>query len=142
MHFVTGGAYNGKAKWVKKHFALDMDHVQWISAYRDEPLPLHFHEDTVVLQGIEAWIKGEASAQEAAVIRLKWQEIISGWRIWEEENNDRRLILIGADITKGIVPIEVENRIWRDATGWVYQDIVAVSSRVDMIWYGVSQQLK
>ena len=50
--------------------------VQWISAYRDEPLPLHFHEDTVVLQGIEAWIKRDASNQDAAVIRLKWQEII------------------------------------------------------------------
>lgn len=142
MHFVTGGAYNGKAKWVKKHDRFDVDHVQWISAYRDEPLPLHFHEDTVVLQGIEAWIKREAANQEAAVIRMNWQEIISKWRIWEEAKNDRRLILIGADITKGIVPIEVENRIWRDATGWVFQDIVAASSRVDIIWYGVSQQLK
>ena len=142
MHFVTGGAYNGKAKWVKKHYTLDDNHVQWISAYRDEPLPLHFHEDTVVLQGIEAWIKRDAANQEAAAIRMKWQEIISKWRIWEEAKNDRRLILIGADITKGIVPIEIENRIWRDATGWVFQDIVAASSRVDIIWYGVSQQLK
>ena len=90
MHFVTGGAYNGKAKWVKKHDRLDLDHVQWISAYRDEPLSLHFHEDTVVLQGIEAWIKRDASNQEAAVIRLKWQEIINRWRIWEEAKNDRQ----------------------------------------------------
>ncbi len=127
---------------MKKHDRLDVNHVQWISAYRDEPLPLHFHEDTVVLQGIEAWIKRDAANQEAAAIRMNWQEIIRKWRIWEEAKNDRRLILIGADITKGIVPIEVENRIWRDATGWVFQDIVAASSRVDIIWYGVSQQLK
>ena len=142
MHFVTGGAYNGKAKWVKNHYTIDIDHVQWISAYRDEPLPVHFDKDTVVLQGIEAWIKRDASKQEAAVIRLNWQEIIGEWRIWEEAKNNRRCILIGADITKGIVPIEVENRIWRDATGWVFQDIVAASNRVDIIWYGVSQQLK
>lgn len=142
MHFVTGGAYNGKAKWVKKHYSLDADHVQWISAYRDEPLPLHFHHDTVVLQGIEAWIKKDVSKKEAAVIRSKWKEIIGEWRIWEEEKSNRHLILIGADITKGIVPIEIENRIWRDATGWVFQDIVAASNRVDVIWYGVSQQLK
>lgn len=142
MYFVTGGAYNGKAKWVKKHYKLDVSNVQWISAYRDEPLPLHFHHETVVLQGIEAWIKKDASKKEAAVVRSKWQEIISEWRIWEEAKDNRHLILIGADITKGIVPIEVENRIWRDATGWVFQDIVAVSRRVDVIWYGVSQQLK
>ena len=85
MHFVTGGAYNGKAKWVKKHYKLDVNNVQWISAYRDEPLPLHFYHDTVVLQGIESWIKKDASKKEAAVIRSKWQEIIVEWRIWEEE---------------------------------------------------------
>lgn len=144
MHFVTGGAYNGKAKWVKKHYALEDDHVQWVSAYRGESLPLHFHEDTVVLQGIEAWIKRTVSEQDidAAAIRIKWQEIIGQWRIWKDEKVNRRCILIGADITKGIVPIEVENRIWRDATGWVFQDIVATSSRVDVIWYGLAQQLK
>lgn len=142
MHFVTGGAYNGKAKWVKKHYRLDLDDVQWISAYRDEPLPLLIQEDTVVLQGIEAWIKRDVSIKEATVIRRKWQEIITQWRIWEEAEDNRCCILIGADITKGIVPIEVEDRIWRDVTGWVYQDIVAASSRVDIIWYGLSQQLK
>lgn len=140
MYFVTGGAYNGKAKWVKKQ--VDLAEVQWISAYREESLPSQFHKDTVVLQGIEAWIKREATAQDAAAIRTQWQDIIGKWRIWEEENNHRRLILIGADITKGIVPIEVEHRIWRDATGWVFQDIVAASIRVDLIWYGVPQQLK
>lgn len=142
MHFVTGGAYNGKAKWVKKHYSLDTDHLQWISAYQNEPLPLHFQKGTVVLQGIEVWIKKDVSKKEAAVIRSKWQEIIREWRIWEEEKDNRQLILIGADITKGIVPIEIENRVWRDATGWVFQDIVAASNRVDVIWYGVSQQLK
>jgi adenosyl cobinamide kinase/adenosyl cobinamide phosphate guanylyltransferase len=141
MHFVTGGAYNGKAKWVRNHYRLDA-HVQWISAYRNEPLPLHFHEDTVVLQGIEAWLKKDAHMQEAEAIRVKWQEFIQQRRIWEEEKDNRHCILIGADITKGIVPIEVENRIWRDASGWVFQDIVAASSRVDVIWYGVSQQLR
>lgn len=143
MHFVTGGAYNGKAKWVRNHYDLkDTALVQWVSAYRNDPLPLNFQEDTVVLQGIEAWIKKEISEQnDAAAIRLKWQEIIEEWRIWEEEKENHRCIIIGADITKGIVPIEVEHRIWRDATGWIFQDIVAASRRVDVIWYGLSQTL-
>ena len=144
MHFVTGGAYNGKAKWVRQHYELDDTSSEWISAYHDQPLPFHFHENTVVLQGIEAWISRDAAEQDAdaAAIRLKWREIIEQWQIWEAAKEHRRCILIGADITKGIVPIAVKHRIWRDATGWVFQDIVAASSRVDVIWYGVSQQLK
>lgn len=144
MHFVTGGAYNGKAKWVKKYYSLDDDCVQWISAYRGENLPLHFQAETVVLQGIETWIKRDIDQQnpDAAKTRYKWKEMIEQWRIWEEKKHARRLVLLGADITKGIVPIDMENRIWRDAAGWVFQDIVAASSRVDVIWYGLSQQLK
>ncbi len=73
-------------------------------------LPLHFHENTVVLQGIEAWISRDAAEQDAdaAAIRMKWQEIIKEWQIWEAAKEHRRCILIGADITKGIVPIEAE----------------------------------
>ena len=78
MHFVTGGAYNGKSKWVRRHYGLDGTSSEWISAYHDQPLPLHFHENTVVLQGIEAWISRDAAEQDAdaAAIRMKWQEII------------------------------------------------------------------
>lgn len=140
MHFVTGGAYNGKAKWVRERVV--SSDVHWVSAYHGEPLPLHFQKDTVVLQGIEAWIQSDAAEQDATAIRVKWQEIIQRWRIWEEEKENRLCLIIGADITKGIVPIEVEKRIWRDATGWIFQDLVAVSSRVDLIWYGLAQQLK
>jgi len=142
IHFVTGGAYNGKAKWVRNDERVINSDVHWVSAYQDEPLPLHFQKDTIVLQGIEAWIQSDATEQDAAAIRVKWQEIIQRWRIWEEEKENRLCLIIGADITKGIVPIEIEKRIWRDATGWIFQDIVAVSSRVDLIWYGLAQQLK
>ena len=142
MHFVTGGAYNGKAKWVKKHDRLDIDHVQWISAYRDEPLPLHFQKIRLCYKELKPGLKGMLLIKKLQSIRMKWQEIIGEWRIWEEEKNDRHLILIGADITKGIVPIEVENRIWRDATGWVFQDIVASfkSCGYHLVWN--QQQLK
>ena len=92
-----------KQKWVKKHYVLDMTHVQWISAYRDESLPLHFHKDTVVLQGIEAWIKRDVSKQEgAAVIRLKWQENLREWRIWEEAKKIDDVSLSGQILQRGL----------------------------------------
>jgi len=141
MHFVTGGAYNGKAKWVRNYYS-EKAPVQWISAYQDEALPFDFDEDFVVLQGVEMWLRNEVQQQTAEAIRIKWQEIIKRWRIWEEEKKTRCCIIIGADITKGIVPIEACNRTWRDASGWFFQDIAAASSRVDIIWYGIAQQVK
>lgn len=51
-------------------------------------------------------------------------------------------MLIGSDISKGIVPMAAEDRWWRDTTGWVYQDLVSAAERVDVIWYGISQKLK
>ena len=53
-----------------------------------------------------------------------------------------RIIVIGTDITKGIVPIEKENRVWRDLTGRVFQDTASICERVDLIWYGISKRLK
>lgn len=35
LHFVTGGAYNGKTKWVKQLYGLEND-VLWLSGYRQE----------------------------------------------------------------------------------------------------------
>lgn len=58
------------------------------------------------------------------------------------EKPSRKLVIIGTDISKGIVPLEKENRLWRDFTGWVYQDLVAKAERVDVIWYGINQIMK
>lgn len=144
MHFITGGAYNGKAKWVKA-FYKNADDVYWMSAFENQSLPLDFlafNNDMVVIEGIERWIQMEASQMEASEIRVKWRNIIRDWKSWEQTETNRSLILIGTDLTKGIVPLEKVNRIWRDAAGWIYQDITAEAERVDLIWYGLNKQLK
>jgi adenosyl cobinamide kinase/adenosyl cobinamide phosphate guanylyltransferase len=35
-----------------------------------------------------------------------------------------------------------ENRLWRDVTGWAYQDLSAMADKVDVIWYGLNQTIK
>ncbi len=135
MHFVTGGAFNGKRKWVITRYP----DGKWVSAYKGEALVEDLnalHAATVVLEGLEAWVK------ELSFSREKWRSIISGWRKWEQQAPARQVIVIGTDISKGIVPIEKENRSWRDQTGWVYQDMVVACERVDMIWYGINQRIK
>ncbi|WP_285767993.1 bifunctional adenosylcobinamide kinase/adenosylcobinamide-phosphate guanylyltransferase [Peribacillus sp. SI8-4] len=142
MHFVTGGAYNGKSNWVKRFYDLESG-VLWLSGYQqDEPQRIDFQGKTVVWQGLDGWIQEDAKKMAADAIREKWQEIIAGWRIWEKERNDHRFIVIGSDLSKGIVPMEATNRRWRDACGWVYQDVASLSSRVDIIWYGINQRIK
>lgn len=74
--------------------------------------------------------------------RKDFSQLLSRWIEWEQLRTDRKLVLVGCDIGKGIVPIAQEDRQWRDLVGWSYQDIVQQSSKVFRIWYGISEQLK
>lgn len=140
MYFVTGGAFNGKRAWVKKHFPKS----DWISAYCGDSLPeiINSQNDIVVLEGIEKWIKEELSNKEKGEVRSKWRKLVEELARWEKEKEGRKVIFIGTDISKGIVPLEEENRAWRDVTGWVYQDLAAACEQVQYIWYGLNKLLK
>ncbi|WP_019156429.1 bifunctional adenosylcobinamide kinase/adenosylcobinamide-phosphate guanylyltransferase [Robertmurraya massiliosenegalensis] len=134
MHFVTGGAFNGKSKWVRTKFP----EAKWISAYsgESESFPEEAEAPVVVLEGMEQWVKASANSRE------EWTKVLEKWLEWEQVDSSRYVIFIGTDISKGIVPIEKEHRDWRDRTGWVYQDLVALCKQVDVIWYGINQTIK
>lgn len=139
MHFVTGGAFNGKRAWVTSKLK-GADYL-WFSSYEDIQMPETelFTKDIVVVEGIEQWTKELIDLEKP---RNFWNEKLQTWHQWEKENSARQIIMIGIDISKGIVPIEKENRVWRDLTGWVYQDTVAICQKVDVIWYGINQTIK
>ncbi|WP_347548480.1 bifunctional adenosylcobinamide kinase/adenosylcobinamide-phosphate guanylyltransferase [Pseudalkalibacillus hwajinpoensis] len=144
MHFVTGGAYNGKAKWVRSFYGVTEDHF-WQSAYDTPKVPLdvsRFYGNVVVLEGVEQLIKGLTADVGLEKWRAIWGSLLGIWQSWENERQDRTVVIIGSDITKGIVPLEKEDRDWRDVTGWAFQDLTAAADRVDVIWYGLNQQLK
>ncbi|WML39311.1 bifunctional adenosylcobinamide kinase/adenosylcobinamide-phosphate guanylyltransferase [Neobacillus sp. OS1-2] len=144
MHFITGGAFNGKRKWVKKEYNRNQE-KQWLSAYNGFPLPFTIPENhlvEVVLEGIEVWVKELTMRYDADRCREIWNGCLEAWISWEKERAERKLIVIGTDITKGIVPVKEENRLWRDVTGWAYQDVAAKSDKVDVIWYGLNQTIK
>lgn len=142
MHFVTGGAFNGKSKWVAEYYKLKETPHLWISGYKNEEVELNFHPHLfVILEGIELYLKDLASQHELLIAREKWQMLLSKWIQWETEDKARKIILIGTDMNKGIVPMRAEDRKWRDLTGWAFQDTASLSERVDVIWYGVSQRI-
>ncbi|MEH7382842.1 bifunctional adenosylcobinamide kinase/adenosylcobinamide-phosphate guanylyltransferase [Bacillus sp. JJ1533] len=141
MHFVTGGAFNGKRAWVKQNYL----EAKWISSYEGEPLMENLGDlqsSVVVLEGIEMWVKEISSKMTINQAREYLRGVLDGWLEWENMDSNRKIIVIGIDITKGIVPIEKENRNWRDLTGWVYQDLSFRCERVDVIWYGLNHTIK
>jgi adenosylcobinamide kinase/adenosylcobinamide-phosphate guanylyltransferase len=145
MQFVTGGAFNGKSNWVRAYNQISEGSTSWVSAYRKETLPLsldYLDDNVVVIEGIEQWIKELLAESEAEAVRGKWQALLGKWQIWENAKQGRMVILIGSDLTKGIVPIEAENRVWRDVTGRIFQDTVSICDRVELIWYGINKRLK
>ncbi|PFO06657.1 hypothetical protein COJ85_07065 [Bacillus sp. AFS076308] len=143
MHFITGGAFNGKRAWVIKTYQVEKDEG-WFSAYENHPLPRNViqHQNYLILEGIEIWLKlltEQVDVQQSLEI---WNSCLNDWLKWEKEKVSRNVIIIGTDITKGIVPVEKENRLWRDLTGWAYQDTAAKAQKVDVIWYGINQTIK
>jgi adenosylcobinamide kinase/adenosylcobinamide-phosphate guanylyltransferase len=145
MYFVTGGAFNGKSNWVKAYNQLTSDNCSWFSAYQSDPFPQSFRQETkdfIVLEGIEQWIRKWLKESDEKVVREKWQDILNGLKSWENSTDKRKVIFIGTDITKGIVPIDLEDRIWRDVSGRVFQVTASQCDQVELIWYGLNRKLK
>ena len=144
MHFVTGGAFNGKSSWVREYYRIE-ETISWFSGRRGDELPgdLQFVEGLmVVIEGIEQWIKELLTNHNAEEVRELWGQYLQIWLQWEQVKQGRVVCLIGSDITKGIVPASAEEREWRDTAGRVFQDTAAACERVDLIWYGIGQRLK
>lgn len=146
LHFVMGGACNGKAEWVRSHFCLGQyPRVSWIKAYECSYYDWISEDSTdslVVVEGIEYWIRDLSLQHESDIVRQIWKETLLNWDRWEKDGCKRKLVIIGSDITRGIVPVEKADRKWRDDAGWTFQDTVQLCDRVDHIWYGIGQRMK
>ncbi|AKS38728.1 cobalamin biosynthesis protein CobU [Anoxybacillus gonensis] len=141
MHFVSGGAFQGKRKWVNAHYSFTHTSYSWYCAYENMfPLP---HDETaavVVLEGIEHWIREyffPYTDDEKEAIR----SYMCAWKQWEQAG-ERTVVWIGCDIGQGIVPIEAHERAWRDMVGWTYQQLASICNRVDYVWCGINERIK
>lgn len=143
MHFVTGGAFNGKTAWVKTYYDLSEQNCRLISGYREDPFPRSLPGDKpfLVLNGIEQYVYRWLHDTDEKSVRKKWQNILEECSELEKKQQ-LKVIIIGTDITKGIVPTDKKEREWRDAAGRVFQDTATVCRRVDIVWYGQNKTLK
>ncbi|PKG23674.1 bifunctional adenosylcobinamide kinase/adenosylcobinamide-phosphate guanylyltransferase [Niallia nealsonii] len=147
MHFITGGSFNGKRKWALNFYQLTIqsEALQLLSFYEkttamENIAPLE--KPVFMLEGLEYFIQQQLITmgieKTICYFRQLFKELIS----WEKQKEKNQVIVIGSDITKGIVPIDKKDREWRDAVGWIYQEAAQRSTRVDVIWYGVNDLLK
>ncbi|NEU31064.1 hypothetical protein GN156_09770 [bacterium LRH843] len=93
----------------------------------------------MIIFGLETIIQSFLKEPEPRQSFGTWLEL---WLDWEKESEGSTLFLIGTDIGKGIVPLEKEARLFRDIVGWCFQDVAKKAERVDVIWYGLHEQLK
>jgi adenosylcobinamide kinase / adenosylcobinamide-phosphate guanylyltransferase len=145
MFFVTGGAFNGKGAWVRKKYQITEENSIWKSTYRNQSFNDNFDQTTktiLIFEGIELEIKKRLESESAENVQQSWRSFLVKLLEWEEASKGRLVILIGSDITKGIVPVDKEERNWRDVTGRVFQDTSLFCERVDLIWYGLQHRLK
>lgn len=142
MHFITGGAFNGKSAWVKETYSLNEGNCKWFSGYKNHPLTDHLpvRKRYLVISGMEQYSKVWLQTEDELTIYKNWQQKLTTWNEMEKEGQN--IIIIGSDISKGIVPIDRGERLWRDVTGRIYQQTTAACERVDVIWYGISMNVK
>lgn len=143
MHFVTGGAYNGKLAWVKEHYQLTEGTYTLISGYETSELPESFEAyetDVIIVEGLEMFI--QSFYQKEKSVKSQSEAFLLACLNLKEKQPNKKLILIGQDISKGIVPRDPDERNLRDVVGLMYQRLNKMSERFDIIWYGINRQLK
>ncbi|BCB03892.1 bifunctional adenosylcobinamide kinase/adenosylcobinamide-phosphate guanylyltransferase [Bacillus sp. KH172YL63] len=141
MYFVTGGSFNGKRKWVNDSFLHNNPEYTWFSFFDGDVETIETTAATVVLEGLEYAIRSSLHLP-AEDIREKFKHRMSSLLQWEQDVQGRKVIWIGSEIGKGIVPVDAADRKWRDVTGWIYQDLADMAQEVWVVWYGIGTPIK
>nr|WP_239581681.1 bifunctional adenosylcobinamide kinase/adenosylcobinamide-phosphate guanylyltransferase [Jeotgalibacillus terrae] len=104
-------------------------------------LPVTEKTDTILFTRLEEWILSQYGQDEDDLVLL-WKQEIKRLIEWENDAVQRCVIMIGTDQSKGIVPLEKEQRFTRDVLGWCHQHTASKADRVTRIWYGLAEELK
>ncbi|TDL32972.1 hypothetical protein E2R51_09940 [Jeotgalibacillus sp. S-D1] len=144
MHFIIGGAYNGKRKWVDELLEQDDisdDKIIVLSGRASEKELASYH--VVVWSRTESWIEAgmKGTANKEAIVE-HWKNEVTRLLEWEQGEEGRKLLIIGTDQSKGVVPMDKTARAARDVTGWCYQYTALKAERVTRVWYGIAEELK
>ena len=135
MQVILGGAYNGKRQYVKEQ----LQHVAAQQVFLFEgslpQLGMYNKEQYVVIAGFEKLVKSLLHLSEDEIADELYIKIV-------QLSTETNVICICTDMSRGVVPIEKEQRQLRDTCGRLYQKLCGKSDQVVRIWYGIPQLLK
>ncbi len=145
MILITGGAYQGKTEYARRIFN---DSRKDTGLYKDAQAAENSgHEYPVIADGADC---SENAWQEADIFlhlhlylkRFPEQgtepDVFAGKLLQVNHN----LIVVTQELGCGVVPMEREDRSWRERSGRVGCAIAAVSREVIRVQCGIPQQLK
>jgi adenosyl cobinamide kinase/adenosyl cobinamide phosphate guanylyltransferase len=125
MIFIFGGKYQGKTTYALTQYGetlkvcdLDKDSLETI-----------YQADLI-------------NNLQAGVRRLLMEGVSPIKYFTENLNRLNQKIIVGTEIGCGIVPMEKNERTWRDETGRVYQLIAGHAEKVERVWAGIAVQIK
>ena len=124
MILIIGGAYQGKLNYAKERFKLTEEDISYCSL-EEEP---DFSKPCI--SGLHLFVVG---AIQRGIDPIEY--INSRMEILKSK------IIICDDICSGIVPLEKENRLWRDNTGKILQLLARQSDEVIRLFSGIPQNL-
>ncbi|WP_400245165.1 bifunctional adenosylcobinamide kinase/adenosylcobinamide-phosphate guanylyltransferase [Niallia sp. JL1B1071] len=145
MHFITGGSFHGKKSWTvafAKEQGFTVEKVLRLFDEKEINIANDEKHSFYMIEGLEWMIRNRLQEETLEQTINYIEKQVGALLQWEREEKNRYVFIIGSDITKGIVPIDKEDRLWRDATGLIFQRIAAEADRVDVIWYGLNERLK
>lgn len=124
MELVIGGAYQGKLTWVCRRDCLQVgDLFDCTQGFPTTRARCYYH--------LEA---------------LSWLCVQQGWqvekRLWDLGPLFQDAILICRDIGAGVVPMDSQERAWREQNGRMLQLLARESEHVTRIFCGLAEVLK
>lgn len=126
MELIFGGAYQGKLAYLKRHIGLSEEKIGFCNA-ETPSIP----SDTAAVCGLHLYI--------LAAIRA---EIDPLEKIRRTFSKDSQVIVLCDDLSACLVPMDPEQRLWRELTGKALQYLAGESSRVIRIFCGIESVLK
>lgn len=124
MKLIIGGAYQGKCEYAKKKYSIDEKRI--FNCDTDGKIQF----DCDIINHIEKWTY------------YCVKENIDPCTIFFNSIQNKDIIIISDDISCGIVPIDKNDRKWRETNGRLLMRISELSDSVERIFCGFSTRLK
>ena len=119
MELIIGGAYQGKLTYAREKYALKDTDICTCTAEEEPDVSRR------CIRRLEEYVLGCLRRGEEPTLKFK-----------------KNAVLICRDISAGIVPIDPEQRAWREAVGRYLSALAARADTVTRVFCGLPQQLK